>query len=301
MSQLLSIFVNVLTPVFAIIAIGYIAGPRLGVDGRSLSKIAYYILAPSFTFNLFSNAAIGLSLAARMALFIVVVTTGCVLAAMLSARLMGHRGNMVAAFILLAAFGNAGNFGLPVAQFKLGEEGLLPASVYFLVLNAYGFIVGVMAAAWDRGGAKAAVWSTLKTPAIVAVIPAALVNSMDWSLPLFVARPVSLLAAALIPIMLLTLGIQLAGVRRPRLTADVAAAGFVRLIVGPVLAVALAGFFGLSGLPRDAGIIQASMPSAVFCALIAMEYDLMPEFITTTVLFSTLASGLTLTVVLALL
>lgn len=301
MAQLLSIFVNVLTPVFAIVAIGYFAGPRLGVDGRSLSKIAYYILAPSFIFNLFSTADIGLSLALRMALFIVVVTSGCVLAAMLSARLMGRQGNMAAAFILLAAFGNAGNFGLPVVQFKLGEEGLVPASIYFLILSSYGFIVGVMAAAWNRGGAAKAVWSALKTPSILAVLPAAAVNSMDWTLPLFAARPINLLASALIPIMLLTLGMQLGGLRRPRLTADVAAAGFLRLIVGPVLAAALAGVFGLSGLPRDAGIIQASMPSAVFAALIAIEYDLAPEFVTTTVLFSTLASGLTLTVVLALL
>ncbi len=43
------------------------------------------------------------------------------------------------------------------------------------------------------------------------------------------------------------------------------------------------------------------MPSAVFCSLIALEYDLAPEFVTTTVLFSTLASALTLTAVLAML
>jgi predicted permease len=300
-SQLLSIFVNVLTPVFTIVAVGYLAGPRLGVGGRSLSKIAYYILAPAFIFNLFSAAAISLSLAVRMSLFIIVVTSGCVLAAMLSARLMGHRGKMVSAFILLAAFGNAGNFGLPIIQFKLGEEGLLPASIYFLTLSAFGFIVGVMAAAWDRGGAKKAVWSTLTTPAIVAVLPAALVNGMDWTVPLFLDRSIDLLSAALIPVMLLTLGMQLGGIHRPRLNANVAAAGFVRLIVGPLLAIALAGVFGLSGLPRDAGIIQASMPSAVFCSLIALEYDLVPEFVTTTVLFSTLASALTLTAVLAML
>ncbi len=300
MSQLFSIFLNVLTPVFTIVAIGYVAGPRLGVSGRSLSKISYYILAPAFIFSLFSTTTISLSLAVRMSLFIVVVTSGCVAAAMLSARVMGHRGQMVSAFILLAAFGNAGNFGLPILQFKLGDEGLVPASIYFLILSAYGFIVGVMAAAWDRGGAKNALWSALKTPAILAVLPAALVNGMNWQMPLFIDRSLGLLSGALIPVMLLTLGMQLGGIRQPRLNGDVAAAGFVRLIVGPLLAVALAGFFGLSGVARDAGILQASMPSAIFCALIALEYDLAPEFVTTTVLFSTLASALTLTVVLAL-
>ena len=100
---------------------------------------------------------------------------------------------------------------------------------------------------------------------------------MDWTVPLFLDRSIDLLSAALIPVMLLTLGMQLGGIHRPRLNANVAAAGFVRLIVGPLLAIALAGVFGLSGLPRDAGIIQASMPSAVFCSLIALEYDLAPN------------------------
>jgi predicted permease len=42
------------------------------------------------------------------------------------------------------------------------------------------------------------------------------------------------------------------------------------------------------------------MPAAVLTSLIAMEHDLLPDFITTTVLFSTLASAFTLTVVLAI-
>jgi hypothetical protein len=42
------------------------------------------------------------------------------------------------------------------------------------------------------------------------------------------------------------------------------------------------------------------MPAAVLASIIALENDLLPEFVTTTVLFSTLASIVTLTLVLAL-
>lgn len=300
MIQLLTIFLNVLVPVFAVVLVGYFGGPRLGVGGRPLSKVAYYILAPAFVFNLFSVANIELSLAARMALFIVLVTTGCVVVAIVMARLMGHRGAMVSAFVLVAAFGNVGNFGLPIISFRLGEEALVIASVYFLILNAYGFIVGVTAAAWDHGGIKVAALSVIKTPAILAVAPAVIVNWLDLTVPLFVERPISLLASAMIPIMMLALGMQLGSMGRPQLNVNVVAASSVRLLVGPALAFALAAFLGLSGLERGAGILQAAMPSAVFAALIAMEYDLLPDFVTTTVLFSTLASAVTLTVVLAL-
>jgi predicted permease len=62
----------------------------------------------------------------------------------------------------------------------------------------------------------------------------------------------------------------------------------------------LAPFFGLTGIERGAGILQMSMPVAVLASLIALEHNLMPDFVTRTVLFSTVASSVTLTVVLAL-
>ena len=135
---------------------------------------------------------------------------------------------------------------------------------------------------------------------MLAVIPAFLVNYFDLPLPLFVSRAAGLLAGALIPSMLITLGVQLAGMGLPKLNRDVVAASLVRLVVGPVFALLLVGVFGLTGIERSAGIIQASMPVAVLAALIAMEHRLMPEFVTTVALFSTLASAVTLTVVLSL-
>jgi predicted permease len=69
---------------------------------------------------------------------------------------------------------------------------------------------------------------------------------------------------------------------------------------GPLLSILLAIPFGLFGLERSAGILQASMPPAVLTIIIAMEHDLVPEFVTTALLFGTLASLLSLTVVLSL-
>jgi predicted permease len=108
------------------------------------------------------------------------------------------------------------------------------------------------------------------------------------------------MAGALVPVMLITLGIQLAGMGRVRVSLDGVLAGSVRLVAGPILAIALAVPFGLTGIERGAGILQASMPAAVLTTLIAMEHDLLPDFVTTTVLFATLASSVTLTIVLAI-
>jgi predicted permease len=140
----------------------------------------------------------------------------------------------------------------------------------------------------------------LKTPALLALLPALLFNWLDLTPPLVLVRSTGLLAEAMVPTMLLTLGVQLAGIGLPRFDRDVIIASAIRLLTGPCLAMILAAPFALTGLERGTGILQAGMPAAVFASIIALENDLLPDFVTTTVLFSTLASLITLTVLLAL-
>lgn len=301
MVELISIFLNILLPVFAIVLLGYVGGSRLGLEPRTLSKLAYYILVPAFVFNVFSKAEVQVELTIRMAIFFIAVTLGAILASFLVARLFGAKAELAAAYVLVAAFGNVGNFGLPIIDFKVGAEGLLPASVYFLVGSTFGFLVGVMAATWHRdGGRWRAAWAAFMTPGVLAIVPAFLVNSLQTPIPALIERSVALMAGALIPVMLLTLGVQLAEMGRPRINRHVIGASLVRLLASPALALALAPMCGLAGVERSVGIVQAAMPTAVLTSLIALEHDLIPDFVTTVVLFSTLASAVTLTIVLAI-
>lgn len=300
MSQLATIFLNILTPVFALVLLGYWLGPRLELDARSISRVAYFILAPSFLFDVFSDARIEVNLALRMALYAIVVALLTGLAAFVVARLMRASADMASAFVLISVFGNVGNFGFPIIQFKFGEEAIVEASVYFVVLSITGFVVGVAAATWNRDGRLGAIAAVFTTPAILTAVLALVVGSFSISVPLFIDRAVGLLAGALIPIMLLTLGIQMANIKQIRLTHEVIISSLVRLVVGPVLALLLAAPFMLSGIARGAGVLQAAMPAAVLASLIAIEHELLPEFVTTAVLVSTVTSAFTLTVVLAI-
>jgi len=297
--QLALIFLNVVTPVFALVVIGYFAGPRLKLQAQTLTRFAYFILIPAFIFNVISQAHVQAALALRMVIYIVVVHTGCVVVGFLVARLLKRPTKMGAAYILIAVFGNVGNFGLPIIEFRLGTEALLAASLYFLAISTFAFIVGVAAANWHSGGGWGAVLAVFKTPALIALVPALLFNWSQIEPPLFMARIITLLANAMVPTMLVVLGVQLATMERPRLSLDVVASSAIRLVGGPVIALFLATPFGLTGIERGAGIFQAAMPAAVLTSIIALEFDLLPNFVTTTVLFSTLASVVTLTIVLA--
>ena len=298
-AQLAEIFFNVITPVFALVLIGYVAGPRLGLDARTLSRFAYFILIPCFVFNVIATAEFDPAVAGQMVIFIWVVELACAVLGFAVAKLLRRSAQMTAAYVLIATFGNVGNFGLPLIEFRLGPEALLPATIYFLAIVVIAFVIGVGVASFANGGSLAAVTAVLKTPALIAIVPAVLVNALGLTPPLLVSRTTGLLAGAMVPTMLVTLGVQLAEIRQIRLSRDVWVASGIRLLGGAVLSLLLVIPFGLTGVERGAGIFQAAMPTAVLASIIALEHKLLPDFVTTAVLFSTIASVVTLTLLFA--
>lgn len=232
---------------FLLVLLGVVVGPRLQLDSRTMSRFAYFVLTPAFVFDVLSKAVIDATLAARMTVYILLVHVLCALVAFGVAKALRRSPHMTAAYVLIAVFSNVGNFGLPIIQFQFpGQQAALAAAtVYFVAILTISFVIGVAAANMVRGGNLAAVAAVLKTPGVIAVAPALLVNAAQVPLPLVLTRPVSLLAGALIPTMLVALGVQLSQVGIPRITADMVIACVLRLAVGPALAFALVGVFGL--------------------------------------------------------
>jgi hypothetical protein len=300
LSQLPSVFLDVVAPVFAIVGLGYVLGPRLALDSRTLSRAAYYLFVPAFTFDVISRSTVPLGTAGRMAAYAVVTHLAFGAIAFGLARLLRRSREMTAAYVMLAVFGNVGNFGLALITFRLGDAALAPATIYFIVIVLTSFVVCVGVAAWTRGGGLSAVASVFKTPALLVAAPAALVSWGQLEVPLVLSRSVGLLGAAMIPAMLLALGVQLAETKALRPGGDTVVVSALRLVGAPAVAWALAAPFGLSGLERASGILQAGMPAAILVAIIATEYEIVPGFVTAAVLFSTVASLGTLTLLLVL-
>ncbi len=298
--ELLSIFLNVVVPVFGIVAVGYILGPWLRLEAQTLSRAAYYVFVPAFVFKAISTSRVDLGSTMLMVLFITLVHLMFAALGWAAGRLFKRSAEMTVAFMMIAVFGNVGNFGIPLIRFRLGDSALAPATIYFVAILITSFIVCVGAAGWVRGGRIGAVGSIFKTPALWASLPALAISGTGFELPLLVNRIVSLLAEAMVPVMLLTLGLQLSQVKKVRLSADVLIAAGLRLLAAPVVAALAAIPFGLGHLEYATGILQSGMPAAVLVSIIAIEHDVAPEFVTTAVFFSTLLSLLTLTLLLTL-
>ena len=300
LSQLLSIFINVVTPVFALVLLGYLLGPPLRLEYRTLSRTAYYLLIPAFIFHVLSSVQLDLGTAGRMVLSIslIYLTTGLI--GWLVARALGYGRTMAVAFLMTGVFGNVGNYGLALVRFRLGPVAMESATVYMVTVNTVAFTICVLAAGWVRHGASGALKRLAKTPG-VAILPLALFFPFTGTAPpVMVDRISALLGAAMIPLMLLTLGLQLREAGRLEWGGAALAACGVRLVAGPALAFILIPLVGLGGIQGAAGILQASMPSAVLTAIIAVENDVAPMFVTTVVFATTVLSLITLTFVMVL-
>ena len=300
-SELLSIFLNVVVPVFTLVLLGYLLGPRLKLQYRTLSRTAYYLLIPAFVFHVLSTVKIDLDTAGRMVAGISLIYIATGLIGWSVARIMRYDREMAVAFMMTGVFGNVGNYGLALNRFRLGDLAMESATVYMVTVNAVAFTVCVLAASWVHHGGLGALKRLVKTPGVLALAPALFFPFTGTTPPLILDRTSGLLGDAMIPIMLLTLGLQLREAGRLEWGAATLTASGVRLIGGPALAFALIPLFGLSGVEASAGVLQASMPAAVLTAIIAVENDVAPTFVTSVVFATTLLSLLSLTLVMALL
>jgi predicted permease len=301
--QIFGLFLNVVAPVFGIVLLGYTIGPRLRLDARSLSRVAYYVFLPAFVFNAISTADFDLSQVTRAVGYIIAVHLASAAIGFMIARLLRRSWEITAAYVLIALFGNVGNFGVAIIGFKMGPSAVPLATLYFVAVNMTAFVIGVGFASWLRKGRGwfAAVLAVFKTPAIIVMVPALFFQAGGFDVPLMPARIIGLLAGAMIPTLLFVVGQNLAEAGPMKLDRDVYVASTIRLVVAPLMALALAVPLQVTGLDRGAGILQAGMPVAVLATIIAMEFDLVPKFVTTVLFFTTLASLFTITVMLYLL
>ena len=298
--ELFAVFLGVVVPVFGVVALGYLLGPRLDLQPRTLSRAAFYIFVPAFVFHTISNSVVALSETLQMAAFVIVSHGLFAAVGWVVARCLRCSREMTAAFVMIAVFGNVGNFGLALINFRLGSEGLAPATIYFLVINVVAFGLCVAVAAWARGSGSSPLVAILKTPALVVVVPAALLSAYDVQLPTAGARILELLAGAMIPTMLLALGLQLSHAETLRISREKVIATSLRLVAAPFIAWALVGLFGIEGLSRSAAILQCGMPVAVLVSIVSIEYEVAPDFVTAVVFLSTVCSLPTLTFLLSI-
>lgn len=296
-----NVIFDVLAPVAILVGLGGALGPRLNVDVGGLSRLAYNVFGPAFIFAVLAGADLQRGVVVRLVLAGLAGMAAAVVLAVLWSRITGVGYALTAAVAITSSYGNVGNAGLAIVAFSLGEQALATAGVLMLTINLTGLVLSVGLAEARSRSPLPALGRALATPMAVAGAVSLLVNLSGVDLPVVVDRSIGLLADALIPVMLLTLGMQLVKSGRPSWSSDLGVVLVAKLAVAPLVAGLAASALSLRGDLLDAVVIQSAMPPAVFAAVIAIESDLAPERVTAAVVLTTLVSALTLPVVLLVL
>ena len=299
MPELLRIFIDVLVPVFGVAGAGYVAARITKLDHRPLGTLAYWLLAPAFIFSVLSDpTALDGPVVQMVASSIITVS---VVWGVVWFGLRKASGDRKVIDAMSSAMGNVGNLGFPVVLFALGEAALTAAAIHFLAATTCIFGFGVTASSRLRSGsALTAVRRVFTTPAILAVPAAFIMAATESTMPTAPDRFIGLLADAMIPVMLLTLGIQLASSHIAAGWRRLGTITIAKLVVSPLVFLAVAALIGLEGIPRDSGLVLAAMPTAVLVGLIGLEFDLETEVASAAILVTSVAAMGTLSVVLAL-
>ena len=293
--ELFNTFANNLLPIMLIAAAGYILGKTLTVDSRTIGRMVFYIFSPLLVFNLMVTSQLNLKQALTTVGYSVAVIAIMGLLAFIFGKIFQLSRPHLLAVIITVAFGNTGNYGLPLVKFAFGDEALAVASIFYVTTTILFNTVGVVIASLGHLDLKSAILGVFKLPILYAVTIALILKGFGIAIPLPLSRTIEIAANGAIPAMIILLGLELTRIEWTQSLRATGVGVAAKLLIGPLVGLLLASLFGLQGHTRQGSVIEAAMPAAVATTVVATEYKLEPSLVTAIVFFGTILSPITLT------
>lgn len=308
----LTIFFHILghniIPIFTLIVLGFILSKKFDIDIRSLSKLNFYLLVPAFIFVNLYTTTISLDMLKVLYCSVLLMISNDMIGRMI-AKIRHYDVGMTNAFKNSIMFNNSGNIGLSLIILVFSSapfvvDGKTPylneaitAQIIILVFqNITTNTLGFYNAGRASLKAKDSIKKVLSMPAIYAIPLAIILKSIDFDFTATIIWPVlDYLRNAFVPMVLITLGVQLSKTKFDLRNIDVHISAFTRLIIGPILTTLFIYIVGFTGVVAQTLFIAYAVPTAVNTALIAVECDSCQDFASQAVMVSTLFSGVTLT------
>lgn len=286
---------------------------RVGVlralDGPVLVQIVLYLAMPALVFRTMVISDLDRSLLlVPLAGFLI---HGVLLAAgFAGARVMTLDRPATGALVVASAVGNTGFFGIPLIAASGPELSVATAIMYDTFCTTVLTWTSTVAIASlfgnDETGERRFTWSgagrNLLLPPTWALAAGLALNAAGVrELPDVVDRPVEILAGAVLPLVLLYVGLVLEVAAARRAWPQVTFALVMRFCAGPALGLVAVALLGLDGPVATTVVLMASMPTAMMSLVIGGWHELRTDIIAGAVVVTTLLSTLALPLIRALL
>lgn len=194
-------------------------------------------------------------------------------------RVLKLRPDEHAVLLLTVALGNTSFLGYPLVRALIGEHALPYAVIYdqfgaFLILSTFGLYV-LARYGGDAKPTPAMIGRRIVTfPPFLALVFG--LTLMPEAPPAWIAGGLQRLADALLPLVVLAIGLSLK-LALPRDELKPLAAGLaLKLAVMPLVAFLLAPLIGLQGAQHQTVVLESAMPPMITAAALAISHRLAP-------------------------
>lgn len=291
---MLSALFNILLPIFLLIGVGWLAGRRLALDRGTLARLNTSILVPALLFLRVRDADWPPGQALLLAVFAVAHIAILGLFAWWTLGFTPWRESR-RLLTTAALFPNVGNYGLPLVALAFDPAAGGIIAMLLLVQNVLNFTLGPALLA--PPGPRGAAWRAgLLNPVLLAGAAGLLVRLWPAPFPVPLEQALQLLGQGLVPVALITLGVELAvGWTRAPL-GPIVSVSLLRFLVAPLVAWGLALALGFPPGVVAVLVVVTALPVAVNVYLVAAQHDREPALASALVLITTLLSAFTVPV-----
>ena len=272
---------SIIVPVFAVIALGWLWGLRAKPDMSVVNRLSMNVLSPALIFSALSSKSFDVWDNRLLMMGSLGVVLGSGLLAWPIAKLLRQDART---FVPPMMFNNCGNMGLPLAVLAFGEAGFAPMVALFTISNLTHFTLGVWIvdhhARFVGLVRNPMVWSTIAGFAFAVFQP---------PLPEIAAVTIKMIGDALIPMMLLSLGVRLTAIRWSDARLGIIG-GIVCPVTGLAMAAVLAPVLGLDAHQAGLLFLFGCLPPAVLNFMVAEQFDREPAKVASIVLIGNVLS-----------
>lgn len=313
MSSVTGVIVSAIIPTFLIIGTGILLRRAQGIEAGPLNSVALFVLTPALTIHSITLTSLSSDALLKISVGVCMFLAAALMASWVMGRALRKDGATLQAFQLIAAFGNTGALGIPIADFAFGDIGRQTAVLFAAIHGAIVFTIGLyMAANSSDQSSLDSLKQVLRYPLIYGVLIAVVARVLDVvpAADSPVMETLGLVGDSSIPIMLLVLGIQLADTEYRSAVSSTLSPMLFRFLVSPALGLVVAWSLGFqNSTVTQVFVLLTGMPVAVAPVIFVTEFApdavvngvTLPEYVSTNVLISTLVSIFVLTGLVALL
>ena len=273
---------SIILPVFSVIALGWLYARRVKPDMTIVNRISMNVLAPALVFSALASRDFDMVANRMLLVGSIGVVLGSGLLAWPFARLLHANART---FVPPMMFNNCGNMGLPLAVLAYGAAGFSPMVALFTISNLLQFTVGM----WILDH-HARFGNLLRNPMVVATVMGFAFAIAHPPLPEWLMVAIRLVGDALIPMMLLSLGVRLYDTSFGEWRIGVVG-GVICPLTGLAIAMPLAPLLGLDPMQQGLLILFGSLPPAVLNFMVAEQFQQEPGKVASIVLIGNLLSS----------